>query len=427
MASNGGNIGASHDAPVEIMIEKLMNPVVEIRWRALQNIISKLEYGLENLEDLIMAHSGRMITHLLKWFSDDFFIPEPKLVLKILMKIIRDTTNGMRMLINFNARSILQHWVVRNLEDQEAVSQMVREISSELLTSVSVGQPNLDGENITYGEQNDNSQERCEEGSVSSVDSRSTNSFTDTAATTAIHSCSSPADFLSLNRNRHAASKIPKHLLQPDSLSSDHQNTSGQKHNQNRMYSPITRSYLKRRVTFNDISDGEDNSNNGDDGDTKITETSDVLKILFPFSSLLSDWHTLARTDRNVLENIASRLKSNHPKEIRNALRELSAFVVEDFAPEVLIQRPEIVFIMQDILMLNQDYDLNISSAHCLEQIVLKLQGRLKFSADSGFLARKNCDVVFNDSTAVDRNASAIDIDKGKSWMPNYYGRCPLG
>ena len=53
---------------IEIMIEKLLNPVAEIQWRALENILSKLNYGLVNINILVEFQSGKLIKYLLKWF-----------------------------------------------------------------------------------------------------------------------------------------------------------------------------------------------------------------------------------------------------------------------------------------------------------------------------------------------------------------------
>ena len=99
MESNKENKDSGNVNEVEIMIDKLLNPVCEIRWRALQNILSKLNYGLINIEDLLDIRSGQICQHLLKWFSENYAIPESTVVLKLFHKILRETANGMKIMI----------------------------------------------------------------------------------------------------------------------------------------------------------------------------------------------------------------------------------------------------------------------------------------------------------------------------------------
>ena len=56
---------------LEALIDKLLNPVSEIRWRALQNILSKLNYGLLDIENLIEIQQGKLCNNLVNWFSCD--------------------------------------------------------------------------------------------------------------------------------------------------------------------------------------------------------------------------------------------------------------------------------------------------------------------------------------------------------------------
>ena len=396
------NKSSANMQELEIMIDKLLNPVCEIRWRALQNILSKLSYGLLNLEELLEIKSGRLCEYLLKWFSSDSYsIPDPKLVLKFFLKIITETVNGIRIMINLNARHILQHWVTGHLEDNE-ISNFVRDICSELLTTVQMEKPAEANQTLKYGESDDSSEQH-------KVDN-SSNSITENTVTTSTNSFSSPARFLLKNRDNYIASKIPQHLLEPTSSMSDHQ-SNGQHMPKNgpRLYSPITRSYLKRKVTFNHNSECEEI----EDTDNTGIDATDIINIMFPFSSLLSEWHTLTKVDRDLLDNIASRLKSNEPPEIRSALQELTAFVLEDFPGEILLQRPNIVFSIQDLLVLQHDVSLKLSSAGCLERIMQKLQTRLRFCSNSGFVGRKNCDILFADSVIGCQRAYTPEDSKG--------------
>ena len=108
---------------IEIMIEKLLNPVAEIRWRALKNILSKLNYGLLKVDRLIEIQNGKLCKNLLKWFSlNNHSQSEFLIVLKFLHNVIKETSNGIRILINMNARNIIQEWVTGHIENEEAIS-----------------------------------------------------------------------------------------------------------------------------------------------------------------------------------------------------------------------------------------------------------------------------------------------------------------
>ena len=127
---------ACNELELQVMIDKLLNSVCEIRWRAFQNILSKLNYGLLNLEHLIDTHSGRLCENLLKWFSTGrYSIPKPKIVLTLFLEIIKETVNGVRIMINLNARHILQEWATAYIEDNE-VTLLVRDVCSELVTTI---------------------------------------------------------------------------------------------------------------------------------------------------------------------------------------------------------------------------------------------------------------------------------------------------
>jgi hypothetical protein len=379
---------------LQVMIDKLSNSVCEIRWRAFQNILSKLSYGLLNLENLIDSHSGRLCENLLKWFSTESYpIPKPKIVLTLFLKIINETVNGVRIMINLNTRHILQVWVTSYIEDNE-VTKLVRDICSELVTTIS--KEITDKSKVfMYGEQGLLLQDRVDDDITS----------TDTSITTSTNTFSSPARFLTNTRDEYIKSQIPTHLLEPASSSSDTSISQNTRRNENGLYSPISRSYLKRKVTFSQISEGQEY----DDTNNTAVDENDIITEMFPFSPLISEWHTLAKTDRDLLDNIESRLKSSEVSDVRSALQELSSFVLEDFPPEVLLQRPDIVFLTHDILMLQHDVSLRFSSASCLHRLIQKLQDRLEFCSNPGFVGRKNCDIIFTDSLSNHQGGSLQD------------------
>ena len=368
---------------LEVMIEKLLNPVCEIRWRALQNILSKLSYSLINLEDLLSIQSGRMCENLLKWFSStSYSIPEPNVALTFFLKIIKETSHGTRIMVNLNARHILQVWVTKNLEEKET-TDLVRDICSELVTNQKEKIAN--NQNLEYGESNLSHEDILDSDNASIQEDPTTTSNT---------SASSPARFLLNNRETYVRSKVPTHLLEPASISSDQKNSTNASKHENRLYSPVSRSYLKRRVTFSQNSESQESENT----DILGIDESDIIAQMFPRSTIISEWHTIAKKDREVLDDIVSRITSSKKVEVRSALQELSSFVLEDYPPELLLQRPDIVFAVQDLLILQSDIGIRYSSVCCLERLVQKLQARIQFCSNFGFVGHKNCDILFTES-----------------------------
>ena len=363
---------------LEIMIEKLLNPVAEIQWRALENILSKLNYGLININILVEFQSGKLIKYLLKWFlRNSHSQAEFKIVLTFLQKVIKETTNGLRILVNADTRNILQAWITSHLENEE-ITNLVRDICSELITATKMKETN-NAKLLQYGE-------NC---TIQSSEIRDDSSTAENSITLSTNSISSPARFLMKNRDNYYGSRIPDHLLDPV-VSSDH-STAQSSINGNRIYSPITRSYLKRKVTFSQHPEESIYDDNTIDSES-------IIQDIFPFSSLLSEWHTMEKVDRDLLHEVAQRLKNSELAGVKYALQEISAFVLEDFPTELLLQRPNIVLMILDILIQETNLRAKISSVGCLEKMVCKLQSRIHFCSDTGFIGRSSTDKNFGDS-----------------------------
>ena len=168
----------------------------------------------------------------------------------------------------------------------------------------------------------------------------------------------------------------------------------------NRIYSPISRSYLKRKVTFSQLPEEEFTCND----DT--TSDDSIINEIFPFASLLSEWHTIEKVDRDLLDEVSTRLKNSETPGLNYTLQEISAFVLEDFPAELLLQRPDIIFSILDMLVQEANFSAKVSSVSCLTKIVKKLQNRLRFCSDAGFIGRTTCDQTFADTflPSQDRN-----------------------
>ena len=376
---------------LEALIDKLLNPVSEIRWRALHNILSKLNYGLLDIENLIEIQQGKLCHNLVNWFSCDIHsIEDPKIVLKFLLKIIKETKNGLSIIINCNTRNILQNWASRYTEDYETIL-LIRDVCSELITTIELDN-SISRERLNYGGKDDDLKE------LEDTDPTST---TENSLATTTNSIASPAGYILRTRQDHIRSKLPDHLLGRDASPPEQSTTSNTVQDENRMYSPISRSYLQRKVRFSTNSESQELEN----GNTDIIE-SDIIIDIFPKSKLLSEWHTLSKVDRDLLSDITSRIKSSERYEAQNAMQEFSSLVLEDYPTEIFLQRPSIVFSVFDLLRTHKDAGRRYSSLYCLEKMAKKLQERLKFCANVGFVGKKNCDTLFTDSISITSEAN---------------------
>ena len=125
-------------------------------------------------------------------------------------------------------------------------------------------------------------------------------------------------------------------------------------------------------------------------------------------AKLLSEWHTLSKVDRDLLSDITSRIKSNERYQAQNAMQEFSSLVLEDYPTEIFLQRPSIVLSVFDLLRTHKDAGRRYSSLYCLEKMAKKLQERLKFCSNVGFVGKKNCHTLFTDSISITSEANVI-------------------
>ena len=73
---------------------------------------------------------------------------------------------------------------------------------------------------------------------------------------------------------------------------------------------------------------------------------------IFGCDSLLQ-WQALSRPDREIINQMGNGLGCHKPEVIRESCEDLTSNVLENFPPEIFIQRPDVVFRLQDILILN--------------------------------------------------------------------------
>jgi len=177
----------------------------------------------------------------------------------------------------------------------------------------------------------------------------SSSSFDETLTNSAeLQSCSTPA-YLVTEKSLH------QYLLEP----------------LERKQSPVTRTYFSKKVTF--------------DENTSVTEQlwSDEpqFKRLFHADDVLP-WQTLSKTDRTILESACAQLALRKPTEIRITCEELLTETTEDLHPEIFIQRPDLMFHLQDILVSSDNQSVKVLTARLLAKICFKLRKKIEYLRD---------------------------------------------
>lgn len=170
-----------------------------------------------------------------------------------------------------------------------------------------------------------------------------------------LQSCSTPANLV-------AEKSIHNYLLEPIS----------------RKQSPVTRTYFNKKVTF--------------DENTSVAEEpwdEPLFSRLFQTDSVLP-WQSLSKSDRCALEQACVRLASRKPNEIRLTCEDLAVEATEDFNPEIFIQRPDIMFHLQDILMSSENQSVKALVARVLSKISFKLREKIEFLSDLNQVSTKD-------------------------------------
>ncbi|KAM4792826.1 rotatin isoform 2-T2 [Cyanocitta cristata] len=100
-------------------------------------------------------------------------------------------------------------------------------------------------------------------------------------------------------------------------------------------------------------------------------------------------WLTLTSTDRHVLSSNESSLRSNNQSLIWSTCELLQDVIMQDFPPEIFLQRPKIVQSLLSLLNLafggDGRHQLALQSVSCLQQLCIFLRRRLNFYRDPSF------------------------------------------
>ena len=314
---------------MEDLVHKLSSPIEEIQKRALDNIHDKVRYGLVDIDVLVTETEICQI--LVKWLNDkvntenltckSILVSQNK-VLTLLKSLAQDSPHAHRMLANLNLGQVLEDWSVKYGSAQDDLTiKLIRDLQS-FFTNADYSQVESSSLLTSYG-------------------------------ATADHSASvvqPPIEFLQ-QRNL----SLPPHLFQATNSSSV----------KKRNYSPVSRQYIKK-VTFD---------SGRDESALEVDEEGSYPQQM----ASVFHWHTLSRLDRNHLEAVHSSLTSFKPEVIRDACVEFQGDVTNDFPAEVFLQRPDIVFALQDLLLTNSNQALRSLSAQALAKLCTSLTHRWTF------------------------------------------------
>ncbi|XP_035475214.2 rotatin isoform X3 [Scophthalmus maximus] len=127
-----------------------------------------------------------------------------------------------------------------------------------------------------------------------------------------------------------------------------------------------------------------------------VHETVRCLKFsVFP-------WLTLTNTDRHILSSNESSLRSNNPNMVRTTCDLLCDVIMQDFPPEIFLQRPSIVKSLLSLLRVGSGKGeprfLHSQALSCLRQLCAGLRRRLRFHQDPSFYSTKHDPVSQNSS-----------------------------
>ncbi|KAF0028152.1 hypothetical protein F2P81_019239 [Scophthalmus maximus] len=127
-----------------------------------------------------------------------------------------------------------------------------------------------------------------------------------------------------------------------------------------------------------------------------VHETVRCLKFsVFP-------WLTLTNTDRHILSSNESSLRSNNPNMVRTTCDLLCDVIMQDFPPEIFLQRPSIVKSLLSLLRVGSGRGeprfLHSQALSCLRQLCAGLRRRLRFHQDPSFYSTKHDPVSQNSS-----------------------------
>ncbi|XP_029385269.1 rotatin isoform X2 [Echeneis naucrates] len=113
-------------------------------------------------------------------------------------------------------------------------------------------------------------------------------------------------------------------------------------------------------------------------------------------------WLTLTNTDRHILSSNESSLRSNNPHLVRTTCDLLCDVIMQDFPPEIFLQRPNIVKSLLSLLRVGSGKGeasyLHMQALSCLRQLCTGLRRKLRFYQDPGFYSTKQDPVSQNSS-----------------------------
>eukprot|EP00079_Xenopus_tropicalis_P012567 XP_002939666.2 PREDICTED: rotatin [Xenopus tropicalis] len=324
---------------ISTLVKKLGHQLVEIRERALKNILCKLDHNLVSLVDL--AQEKTFFLHLLEWFNFPA-VPMKADVLHLLNKLVK--------------HSEAAQWLIQ-LGAVDFFSQLRSNVEPDLQAVVD---SILDGLFLLPTERAYNGQD-------------------------------SPHDVKSWTSQEYTA-------IQKEGT--------------------LTDGYFQQLLTLQ-------NSENS----PEETAASHCPVKCLKFSTF--PWLPLTTTDKHVLSSNESSLRSNNPSLVWRSCQLLQDVVMQDFPPEIFLQRPKIVQSLLSLFGLASEKDgqqhLASQSISCLSQLCTLLRNRFSFHRDPNFLSTKQ-EIVSHNSFAsychdAQANNSQVPSPQNENFRPSVVGR----
>uniref|UniRef100_A0A3P8VNZ8 Rotatin n=1 Tax=Cynoglossus semilaevis TaxID=244447 RepID=A0A3P8VNZ8_CYNSE len=130
-------------------------------------------------------------------------------------------------------------------------------------------------------------------------------------------------------------------------------------------------------------------------------------------------WLTLTNTDRHILSSNESSLRSNKINLVQSTCDLLRDVIMQDFPPEIFLQRPSIVKNLLSLLRVDlgkvEPNHLHLQALSCLRQLCAGLRRRLRFHQDPSFCSTKQDPVSQNSSFSYNQDVQETQHSQGSS------------
>ncbi|XP_014667682.1 PREDICTED: rotatin-like [Priapulus caudatus] len=316
------------------LVQKTGHELVEIRERALQNILAKLEHDILSMADLVQER--KLCINLLEWFNKTP-CPMKSDVLGLLYRFSKHPSSKVLLIDIGSVDFLLQLRPDLTIEDQKRVD----EILDQLFCLPDPEVPPKPSRSCTYQRQADVNTE----GEVCQHDT--------------------PLQYTTVAPNEWREQLRTGYWMPEEGEADSDPNISR-----------LTEDYFGNEVQFLPSHNGNENEqgSQGATGNFKI--------VRFP-------WVSLTATDEHVLSSTERSLHSLNADHVVTSCEFLKDVVMQDFPAETLLQRPAIVQSLALLLDASREEKVVTSAVSCLSAFTVYLLRRLAFWRDPAFFTTK--------------------------------------